>query len=153
MKGIRGHQLDSPKIRRALPVEFEDSGCKFVVYIRDLDGFKSQDDKLAAKQNWFKELDATVNKQGLLLLNIWELEALIFADIDTFNRLYKTNHTFKKDPMLIIDPKEALKALTSNKKYEESHCPEIFKHLNIDEVIKNCSCFSEFITEFDKKVS
>jgi len=153
VKGIKGCQLDSPKIKKSLPIEFEDRDCKFIVYVRDLDAFKSQTDKLEAKKKWFKELDAEVNNKGLLLLNIWELEALIFGDIDTFNKVYNIKHKFPGDPTLIKDPKEELKRLTSkSKKYKESHCPDLFKQLNIDEVEKNCSCFKEFIKEFDAKL-
>lgn len=157
VKGIKGHQLDSPKIKKALPIEFEDQKCKFVIYIRDLDAFKSQNNKLKAKTKWFKDLDALVNKQGLLLLNIWELEALILGDLDTFNSIYKTSHKFTQDPTLVADPKKLLKQITtaanSKKIYKESHCPEIFKQLNIANIEKRCSCFKDFITEFDKKLA
>lgn len=153
-KGIKGHQLDNPKIKRSLPIEFEDHECKFIVYIRDLDAFKSQDDKLQAKKKWFKDLDAVINSEGILLLNIWELEALIFGDMDTFNKIHGTNHKSQQNPMLIKDPKGVLKELTfkAKKQYRESHCPEIFKQLNIDKIEASCSCFKDFITEFDAKL-
>jgi len=154
VKGIKGFQLDNPKIKRSLPIEFENHECKFVLYVRDLDAFESQADKVKAKLQWFKELDAAVNGDGILLLNIWELEALIFGDINAFNEIYKLKHQFKGDPMHIKEPKEELKRLTknSNKPYKESHCPELFKYLNIDTLKSNCSCFSEFIKEFDAKL-
>ncbi|WP_439699190.1 DUF4276 family protein [Mucilaginibacter sp. AW1-7] len=154
-KRVQGYQLDNPKIKRSLPIEFEDQECRFIIYVRDLDAFKSQKDKLQAKTQWFKDLDALVNNEGILLLNIWELEALIFGDITAFNKLYTTKHKVTHDPMLIKEPKEVLKKLTfkSNKQFKESHCPEIFKHLNINEVEKNCSCFKEFIAEFEAKLN
>ncbi|GAA3965824.1 DUF4276 family protein [Mucilaginibacter dorajii] len=153
-KGIKGHQLDSPKIKKSLPIEFEDQQCKFIVYIRDLDAFKSQEDKLQTKTKWFKDLDALVNNEGILLLNIWELEALIFGDIETFNKIHSIDHKFKSDPMKVKDPKEVLKHLTSKskKQFKESHCPEIFKQLNIDKIEAKCACFRDFIAEFDEKL-
>lgn len=154
-KRVKGFQLDNPKIKKSLPIEFADSKCSFIVYIRDLDGFQSESKKLQAKLNWFKALDAVINKEGLLLLNIWELEALIFSDIDTFNSIYKINHRFKGNPMLQREPKEILKKITSKekKRYKESHCPELFKQLSIDNVENNCGCFRDFIQEFNKKIA
>ncbi len=152
-KRVQGYQLDNPKIKRSLPIEFENQECKFIIYIRDLDAFKSQKDKLQAKMQWFKDLDAVVNNQGILLLNIWELEALIFGDIDTFNKIYTTKHKVTQDPMLIKEPKEVLKRLTfKSKQFKESHCPEIFKQLDIDKIEAKCSCFKDFIVEFDEKL-
>lgn len=154
VKGIKGHQLDSPKIKKSLPIEFEDQKCNFIIYIRDLDAFKSQTDKLNAKIEWFRELDSAVNNKGLLLLNIWELEALIFADMATFNKIYKIKNSFIGDPMLVKDPKEVLKKLTNNcrKRYKESHCPELFTQLNLDKIESNCVCFKEFLLKFNNKL-
>jgi hypothetical protein len=152
---VMGYQLDNPKIKRSLPIEFEEHECKFIIYIRDLDAFKSQDDKLKAKIKWFKDLDSVVNGEGILLLNIWELEALILGDIETFNKIHQTTHKFTGDPMLVKEPKEFLMRLTSKskKQYKEAHCPEIFKQLNIDEIEKKCGCFKDFIKEFNEKIS
>jgi hypothetical protein len=152
-KRIKGFQLDNPKIRKVLPLEFEEEKCRFVIYIRDLDGFESEEKKIKAKQTWFKELDALLNGAGIILLNIWELEALVLSDIDTFNNLYGVDHKFTKNPMLVKEPKEYLIALTkkNKKQYKESHCPEIFKKLSIDKVQKKCSYFKSFITELDEK--
>jgi hypothetical protein len=57
--------------------------------------------------------------------------------------------------MLQKEPKELLKRLTSkaNKQFKESHCPDLFKHLDIDQIEKNCGCFKDFIEEFDKKIA
>jgi hypothetical protein len=121
-----------------------------------LDAFKSQKDKLQAKTQWFRDLDALVNNEGILLLNIWELEALIFGDIEAFNKIYKTKYKATRDPMLIKEPKELLKNLTiksPKRQFHESHCPEIFSQLNIDKLEAKCSCFKDFITEFDEKIS
>ena len=154
-KRVKGFQLDNPKIKKSLPIEFADSKCAFIVYIRDLDAFQSENKKLQAKLKWFKTLDAVVNQEGLLLLNIWELEALILSDMDTFNSIYKVNHKFKGDPMLQKEPKETLKRITARekKKYKENHCPELFKQLKIDNVEKNCRYFRDFILEFNKKIA
>jgi hypothetical protein len=153
-KRIKGYDLDTGKIKKILPIEFEDTKCDLVIFIRDLDSLQSDNIKLKQRLNWFKELNALVNKKGLLLLNIWELEALILGDIDTFNTEYKISHRVKSNPMFQTNPKEFLKQLTakSNNQFHESKCPELFKKLDINLIEKNCSCFSSFITEFDKKL-
>jgi hypothetical protein len=153
-KGIRGFQLNNPKIRRSLPIEFADKKCKFVLYIRDVDGFKSDQLKVKAVQRWFTELDSTINRTGILLNNIWELEALILADITTFNKLYGTTYNFKGDPVTIKEPKELLKQITrkQKKQYKESHCPEIFEVLNFQTVVSRCSYFKDFIENFEAKL-
>lgn len=149
VRRIKGSQLDGSKIRSALPIEFADNKCKFVIYIRDLDGFKSESSKVKVKTSWFNTLDSTIKNKGILLLNIWELEALILGDIETFNKIYKTNHRFKKDPMHEKNPKETLKnfSVKSAQTYHESHCPDIFKQLDIDNIKSRVRYFDEFIAE------
>ena len=150
-----GYQLDNvKKIKRKLPKEFNDKRCSFIIYIRDVDDFKTNKAKINKLYGWFKDLDSTVNNKGILLLNIWELEALILADIATFNKLYKVSHQYPGDPMVQKEPKEELMRITAhcNKNYKESHCPEIFEQLNFDNVEKNCTYFRDFIIEFDKKL-
>jgi len=153
-KGVKGFQLDNPKIKRSLPIEIETQKCRLVIFIRDLDAFKSQTDKVQVKIQWFDGLNNAVNNCGILLLNIWELEALILGDIETFNKIYQIKHKFTGDPMLVKDPKEKLKQLTYNsqKQYKESHCPDLFKELNIDQIESKCAFFKEFLTEFDAKL-
>jgi len=155
VRGIKAYNLDAGKIKRTLPIEFADKKCKWIVFIRDLDALKSNIEELDKRIKWFKELDALVKNKGILLLNIWELEALILGDITTFNKEYKINYRFTGNPTTQKEPKEILKRKTfhSYKQFKESHCPDIFKLLDIDLVEKNCSCFKDFIDEFDKKIA
>ncbi|AYL97172.1 DUF4276 family protein [Mucilaginibacter celer] len=153
-KNSTGANLDSlGKFKRVLKKKFDDSGCAFIVYIRDLDELESHKVKLTERFKWFRELDDHVESKGLLMLNIWELEALILGDIDTFNKIYSINYK-TGNPMFVRDPKKILMGATAKmrKQFEEAHCPEIFKQLNIDKVEKNCSCFKKFITEFNEKL-
>lgn len=154
IKSITGEQLNSEKFKRSLLSEFKKRKWEFAVVIRDLDAFKSQENKLQERLTWFKEISKIINDCGVFLLNIWELEALILGDIEAFNRVYHTKHKFTGDPMTVKDPKEKLKHLTykSPKQYKESHCPDLFKELNIDQVESKCAFFKEFLTEFDGKL-
>ncbi|HEY8929102.1 MAG TPA: DUF4276 family protein [Mucilaginibacter sp.] len=154
-KNVKGYHLDSIKIKNVLRTEFADKKCHFVVYIRDLDALKSEKAKLQEKINWFKNLDTVTNNKGVLLLNIWELEALIFGDIATFNSIYKLKYKPKQAPTYIKEPKEVLKKITSgsNKKFNESDCPDLFKKLDIDKIEETCECFKDFIENFEKRLN
>jgi hypothetical protein len=154
-KGIKGDQLGTLKLKKSLPIEFAGRGCKLVVFIRDLDALKSHVEKLNERIEWFESLNALINNNGVLLLNIWQLEALILGDIETFNKIYGVKYNFKGDPTYQRKPKVKLKEVTfySKKQYKESGCPDLFKQLNIDIIEKNCSCFKDFIEEFDKKIA
>ena len=83
-------------------------------------------------------------------MNIYELEAMILADIQTFNKIYSVKINFMANPMYKTEPKEFLIEKTSkaNKQYSESHCPEIFKQLKFDVVIENCDYFNVFYDAF-----
>lgn len=152
LKGVKGHQLDHVKTARAIAQEMKTAKCKLIIFIRDLDGAESQSHLVKIKKDWFKK---NAKNTDVLLLNIWELEALMFADIDTFNKEYGCNINFKGDPMRVDKPKEKLKEKTSKgkKKYHESHAPDVFNLLQINQLSKNCKYFKDFLAEFTEKVS
>jgi hypothetical protein len=153
-KNIRGHQLDNVRVKNALEIEYKSKKPDWVVFIRDTDCIVTEKNKIKVKENWFKNLLPAVNNYGLLLLNIYELEAMILADITTFNRLYGTSIQYKKDVMYQKEPKEFLKTKTKNakKKYEESHCPDVFAQIQFETVIANCKYLKEFVTHFKTKL-
>lgn len=160
LKKFRGSQLDgkngrpSQKAIRVLRQEFRVEKPQFVIYIRDLDGLPSEKKKIEVKENWFKLLDKeAANDKGIFLLNIYELEALILADISTFNRLYGVNIAFRKNPMYQSGPKEFLinGTLKSPKRqYQESHAADIFEQLDIEK-IKNHQQYNKFIEELNER--
>jgi hypothetical protein len=154
VRRIRGSQLDTLKFHKQVEFEFEDNKCDFVIAIRDLDGFESENEKLKKHYLWFDKINSSVNNNGIILINIWELEALIYADIEVFNKLYDTKLTLKGDPSFIKDPKDELKRKTRKGKnvFHENHCPEIFKKLRFEEVLKNSKSFKSFIEEFTTKL-
>lgn len=155
IKRIRGHALDTKKVKDILKLEFAEKKCDFVLYIRDLDGLESNKDKVVAKKKWFSDLDSFLNKKGIFLLNIWELEAIILADIQNFNKQYGINYNFKGNPTFQEKPKEKLMSVTfgCKKRYTESHCPDIFKKLDIETIKNNLKYFKDFVSTFEKKIS
>jgi hypothetical protein len=153
-KNRKGSQLDSDKLRKELKAEFAVGAFKYWIFIRDLDALESDSEKLKLKHKWFKELNKTTGDKGVFLLNIYELEALILADINNFNKIFKITLSFKKDPMRQVKPKEFLMEKTTkhHRKYKENDCPELFEKLDISILTKRCGYFKDFIATFDKKL-
>jgi hypothetical protein len=150
IKNIRGHQLDNERTFHSLKIEYTDYQPHLVLFIRDADGIATENKKIKKVVDWFNNLNKTVENKGLLLVNIYELEALILADIATFNKLYGTLIKFPGNVMYQTEPKEFLiqKTFKNRKRYSEAHCPDIFKHLNFDTVINNCKYFKSFYENF-----
>lgn len=155
LRGIKGCQLDTNKVRNSVSVEMAKNKCDFTLFIRDLDGFASQDNLVSEKTAWFDDINKICGNKNIFLLNVWELEALMFGDIDSFNKRYGTSLKGNSDPMMIRNPKEELMSATykSKLRYESSHCPEIFEGLDFDKVVKNCKFFGEFIAKFDTHIA
>ena len=147
LQRINGSNLDSQKTKRFLRVEFENQKPDLVIFIRDLDALLNDKSKLDERKFYFTEFNSVVDKKGFYLLNIFEIEALILADIDSFNVLYQTNIDTFLDVMLIQQPKELLK--NASKHYNESHNGAIFEKLEFDKVME-CKYFNDFIVELDK---
>ena len=154
LENYEGDQLGSQKVKKIINLEFIKESPKFILISRDLDSYRTDQEKINKRHQWFNGINALTNGKSIFLLNIWELEALILADIDTFNKLYKTSHKFKGDPSLQKEPKEKLKSLTfkSQKRFHESHCPDVFQMLDFDTVKSNCTYFRDFIAAFEKKL-
>jgi len=146
LKNKKGYQLDNERVPKSLKVEFDDYNPDIVIFVRDVDGLATEHAKIKKVKDWFTKLNTIVDNKGILLHNIYELEAMILADIDTFNSMYNTQIKFPGNVMYQKEPKEFLIRKTEKlrKTYAESHCPTIFDQLNFDTVIKNCEYFRTF---------
>lgn len=147
---INGSQLDSNTTKIILRKENEFEKLDLIIFIRDLDGFSNNKHQLKIRKDYFTKSNKTVDKKGIYLLHIYEIEALILADIETFNKLYNCDISKIKNPTEITEPKELLKSFS--KEYNESDNPEIFKHISFEKA-KNCDYFEQFIIKFDKKLN
>jgi len=142
---IHGSMLDNQKTKHILRKQFESEKPDVVIFIRDLDALESDTTQLNLRRDYFTDFNSVVNKRGVYFLNIFELEALIIADIDTFNSIYSTSISYLTDPMLQENPKEFLITNTTfPNKYKDSDNPEIFSKLNF-ESLKTCRYFSRFL--------
>ena len=71
-----------------------------------------------------------------------------------FNGLYSCKIKFGGDVTMKREPKEELMRKTDMiKGYQASHCPDIFKEMNLEIVKKNCPYFTKFVAELDKAVA
>lgn len=138
IKNLRGGQLDqTKKLKRLLKVEVKNEKLNYVIAMRDLDGLPSEIEKIRLKQNWYQKLE--MGKSGIFFLVIFEAEALILADIETFNKKYGTRIPFSGDPLMMESPKTFFERQTakSAKSYEEAHALDIFGKLNFEKIYTN----------------
>lgn len=88
INGITGDMLETAGAYRQLRRECDYERPNLVLVIRDLDGLETDRPQLRKRRAYFKEVDKQVEGIGLLLLNIYTIEALIAADIAVFDAHY-----------------------------------------------------------------
>ncbi|RYY05816.1 MAG: DUF4276 family protein [Sphingobacteriaceae bacterium] len=154
LKNIRGSQLDEQKTKHLLRKEYQFEKPDIIIFIRDLDALEGDAEQLELRRKYFRETNSVVDYKGIYLLNIFEIEALLLADINCFNKEYQTNISKIADPMKIEQPKEFLKTATQKalKQFNESHNPSLFNLLNFDTIVKNCRYFNSFVQSFNKQL-
>lgn len=150
----RGGQLDNAKTENELRIEVDTQKPALLIVVRDSDCIRTEDQKLKGRSLWYQNLTKSLAIPKLLLLNIAELEALILADIDSFNKLYKVLIKPPGDVSMIADPKKLLREKTDGlrKKFQESDCPTIFSNLDIAVIQKNCLFFRDFMVDFKQEL-
>lgn len=146
--GIHGSNLENPKIKHLLRKEYQIKNPDIILFIRDLDALETDRIQLQKRNAYFIEFNKVVDNKGLYLLNIYELEALLLADIETVNRFYKTNLDAVDDCMRVPDPKGYLKKTIKN--YRTGDNPELFALLNYQTVVDNCRYFQKFTLKLER---
>ena len=91
-----------------------------------------------------------IDKKGLFLLNIYELEALLLSDIKKVEEYYSVSVGKIEDCMKITDPKGYL--YKSIKAYSTGDNKALFILLDYDQVVCNCRYFKKFVDDFEKVV-
>src|SRR5438067_522805 len=82
---VHGSNLDNQKIKHQLRREYQMEKPDYVLLVRDLDGLEHHLDQINYRKTCFAELNSVIDKKGILLLNIFELEALLLTDIEVVN--------------------------------------------------------------------
>lgn len=136
---------------RSYNFEIDKKAPDLVIFITDADAVVSEHSKIEDKKKKYNKVEKAINCKVILLLNIYELEALILADIDSYNIHFKQNVAYSGNVLHQSDPKAFLKNKT-NPAYHPNRCPEIFDKLNINTIIKRCSYFATFISKLDQSL-
>jgi len=155
LQRIDGSMLNNKKAIRQIRREFELQNPDLVIFIRDLDSHEHDRKKRRERQATFTKSNRIIDKKGIHLLHIYEIEALVLADIAVFNEKYNCDIEQPADPMKVADPKEILIAASrkSDTPFNVSHNPDIFNLLNFNILIKNCRYFSAFVKKFNKALT
>lgn len=150
LRKIHGSSLESQKVKRFLRIEFEEKKPSIVIFLRDLDALENDIEAIKRRKSYFKDFNTVVDKSGIFLLNIYEIEALILSDIGVFNHFFGTDLQPIDDVMLVPEPKEFLKS--HSKHYDESFNVELFSKLDFEIVHQNCRYFRSFIFRFKRNM-
>jgi hypothetical protein len=141
LRNLRGSQLDNERMFLGeLDTQFSSGELDYIIFIRDLDGVLSEKSKVQVRDRWFNQANKTIEGKGIFFLAIAEMEALILADIETFNKIYGLKTKPVGNPMSDKDPKKTLMQLTEKTKrgkYAENNAPDIFKSIDFQTVYKN----------------
>ena len=150
LRNVNGDMLEDAETFRNLRKEYEWEKPNLVVVIRDLDGVQTKGAKWRQRKKYFRDVDAVVEQKSLPLLNIYEIEALICADMAAFNKLFGCSCPQPADPMAIAEPKEWLKRVTEPGRptYSVGHCTQLLAKVSYDTVLSNCRYFAEFDKAF-----
>lgn len=150
---ITGSSLENQKTKTELRIECLTHRPDLVIFIRDLDGLMTKEyrKKRLDRQKYYNSFKGcTQIKRTIFFLNIWEIEALILADINSFNEYYDCEIIFTDNPMNVVEPKEFLYNL--NNKYSNSHNASILKKASFDTIYNNCKFFEHFINKFERLI-
>jgi hypothetical protein len=156
LKNYRGSNLDSKSFVQDLKADFRRKEPQFIILLRDLDALLSDHEQLAKRDAWVKKANNAIDQKGIPFIVIYEMEALILSDIDTFNDYYKLQRKSVGDPKMMEDPKGKLKNWTEKTqkgKYTESDAVKIFPLLNFRTVYDNHKGKRSFQTFADELVN
>jgi len=148
LDNITGSQLDNKYTETLLRLENQFKRPDLIIFIRDLDSLWSDNGQRFKRKRYFVKNNNIVQRISIPLLHVYEIEALIFADIDTFNKMYGTTILQHENVSQIVEPKEVLLRETKYK-YSESHNAKIFDKLNFHNLLE-CNYFKTFIENFEK---
>ena len=154
VNNVTGDNLETQGAFRQLRREYQSERPQLVIVIRDLDALETNRAQLRRRSTYFRKVKRQVEEKGILLLNIYTIEALIAAHIAVFNAYYDCDCIIEGDVMQIEKPIDLLRAATQQGKmhYLEAHCAELLAKADYDVLLANCRYFQAFDTEFRKRL-
>ncbi len=149
-KSLNGKLFAAKKIIQTISPLVKDKEIDAVIFMCDLDNESKKD----VRNQWFTTIQKSADFKAIFYLAVMELEALILADIETFNEIYGIIGQYTKNPKFESDPKQVLENRTNKakRKYDENHATEIFEKLRFDIVYqkhKEDDSFQAFIDSFE----
>jgi hypothetical protein len=153
LKNMIGSNLDNfSDLKMQLSIELDKNQYEFLIIVRDLDDLATNKKEIKVKEKWFQKVNRATNGISIFFLVIYELEALMFCDLETLNTYFQTTISISGTPNTIIEPKEELRRQTQNKKrrYNPAHTIPIFEKLDIQKLYQNHTgtySFQSFVEE------
>ena len=152
-RGYRGDRLDTEECFIDLEAQYLEFNPDLIVFVRDLDN----EQKREIRSDYFEKCTACdYIKQQIHLLFVYEIEALVLADLDVTTRFYYLKKSLKavKSPVKETNPKDFLKAAVleatgKKRKYTESDMRELAKLFDLELLKKNYPIWKDFIAKFD----
>jgi Domain of unknown function (DUF4276) len=151
---LNGKIFATQKVLSTIPTLVKVNKLDAVLFMCDLDN----ESKKRERHQWFSTIQKSVNFKSVLFIAVKELEALILADIEIFNKIYGVSIQYHKNPKFEEDPKKFLMTRTEKSKakrqYDEPHALEIFSQLRFDIVYKKHKdedSFQAFIDDFEEE--
>jgi len=135
LKRRKGGQLDNAKFTALLEIELKNNNFDLLIFIRDLDGFENEADKVKVREKWFATNKLHFKKDSLFLLNIHALESIFFSDVISLNKIFNLKLSFS-NPLSINNPKKELIRVTAER-YKENRAADYISKLDYNAVLKN----------------
>jgi hypothetical protein len=148
---INGSALDNPKFKHQLRREYQVEQPNIVIFIRDLDAPRTDNIQLQKRKEYFANFNSVVDKKGVLLLHIQELEAILLSDVAVLNKYFNATLESVNNCEDIPNPKDEIKRQIPN--YSTGLNQELFKLYSYENIVNNCNFFKEFNTSFTAMIT
>ena len=151
---LEGGQLDGRKSRTMFRLAYEDKQPDLVIIFRDLDGPATDRAKRQQRVALFEEMNALVERKGLLLLHIYTIEALLIAHIEVFQKKYGWQCRVPANPTTIPNPAQFLRDASRNstRRYDKVSCPAMMELVAYDSLVSRCDYFRDFDTALQQRI-
>ena len=151
---LEGGQLDGRKSRTMFRLAYEDKQPDLVIIFRDLDGPANDRAKRQKREARFKEMNALVERKGLLLRHVYTIEALLIAHIEVFQKKYGWQCHVPANPTTIPNPAQFLRDASRNstRRYDKVSCPDMMELVAYDFLISRYGYFRNFDTALQQRI-
>ena len=144
LNNIEGDKLEeNPKaLGKRLNSKMAQNNLAYLICMRDLDATIHDENQVNKREEWFEQINKEISEKGILFLAVVAFEALILADIDRINTIFKLKLPKYNDPKFIPNPKKELKNQTApstkaNKEYKQDMVCDIIEKIDFETIYKN----------------